>query len=333
MISQSNTIFPDRRPDLVLADLAQGELTVESPVSWLQACVPVIVRADEADAPMRADEDCINPIMLEAADYARMHLSLRPFQLFSFILLFHGNTFTITYWDRVGAVVSREYSLNTDRLLFVILVRRLSRELSLYDLGFDRSVRFSPASSLFATPYPSYEVWVGGQAKRYGPPPYDVSEGYWTTVGPPIWQSLAFIGRGTSAWHAISPAGQKQVLKNSWRDENRDPETLLYRRLLSLECKGVARFAIGGGVIVNVANKTQPDFQITTNIQRNRFGFPQDLVHPILNLHRLVLHSVGRPIWAYTSPREFVRAMRDCIDGNRKVYASLCRLLTQDSRP
>ena len=105
MTSQTSTVVPGRLPDLALVDL-QCE-TVSKPVSWLQTPVIVEVKPNANLGPQPSRADTVKDIMAQAADYARLHLSLRPFQMFSYTLLIHGLNYSVTYFDRTGAVVSK----------------------------------------------------------------------------------------------------------------------------------------------------------------------------------------------------------------------------------
>ncbi len=330
MTSQTSTVVPGRLPDLALVDLQYEGETVNKPVSWLHTPVIVEVKPNANLGPQPFRADTVKDIMAQAAYYARIHLSLRPFQMFSYILLIHGLNYSVTYFDRTGAVVSKAYSLQekTQLTKFAALIRRLGTELSLYDLGMDPTVKLSNGFTLFSTPYPSFDVYVGGQAKRYGPPPYSINAAYWTTKGPPIWQSLSLVGRGTSTWLATAPDGKEHVLKNLWRDSARETETSMYRRLLAPECPGVARFAIGGDVMYRYAGEPiTSDLQpITSKLLREMKELPSQ--DNCIVLHRLVLLSVGKPIWKYDSPLEFVLAMRDAIQGTLSSFSlSLTHLL------
>lgn len=329
MVSQSNVIVPDRLPDAAIVDLPPGKTELILPVSWLHAPILFEAKISNSDAPLTPNqrESTIKAILPQAADYARLHMSLRPFQNFSIIVFFHGSTFSISYWDRSGVVATTAYDLRTEKLTLVRLIRRLGRELDLHSLGLDESVQLNHGDTYFTRPYPSYRVWVEGRPQAESSEPTGLGGKYWVTVGAPISQTLGFIGRGTTVWkariedpHEGVHQVKDYVLKNSWRHGDRTTESQLYLTSIPHENPGVARFAVGGDVIVRGTEKPT-----TTYNSRRLKELPWKDTTPKATLHRLVLKSLGKPLWEYRSedPKSLVRAIRDAIIG--KYYCLLFR--------
>jgi hypothetical protein len=303
-------------PNIALIDINPGEASVDnsSPVSWLHVVTPIEVKPVDIEGPISVQEHRVTP---QSALNAQGHLSCKPFQLFSLVPLFQGNTFSISYWDRFGVVVSKIYSLKTDRVAFVALIRRLSREMSPYDLGMDLSVKFAEGFSVFDERFPSYDVFVFGALKKGEPDSEGLTDGYWRTTGPPLYLDTSLIGRGTSTWDVTDKNGVPHILKNTWRhDSERESESDIYRTMSVQPRRGVARFAIGGDV-----RYLDNNHDISAGSARIRFGGQTfvDSTHESAEtvLHRLVLKSIGDPIWSYYDGLQFVRAMKDAILGIR----------------
>ena len=55
--------------------------------------------------------------------------------------MFCGTNFNPAQFDRNGVVISRSYNFDTHLGLFIRVIRRLSCEMTAYDLGLDTTVR------------------------------------------------------------------------------------------------------------------------------------------------------------------------------------------------
>ena len=78
----------------------------------------------------------------QAADYARLHMSCRPFQLFSISILIFSSSFTISVYDRGGVLHSRPMQVYDDDGVsddFIRLVRLLSFDATEVDLEIGRA--------------------------------------------------------------------------------------------------------------------------------------------------------------------------------------------------
>lgn len=166
----------------------------------------------------------------------------------------------------------------------------------------------------------------------------------WVTVGPPIWVSLSLIGRGTSIWPVIwvtmesgkwtiANSASVSILKNAWRNSGRTGEAFIYGSLNSPP-PGVARFLQGGDVLFDV--KTD----IPISVHNLRSHYPYDaLLHrgganakanaapaPVTTmavLHRLILQTIGRPLWHFVSYLELLKAFRAAIVGRHQISSSM----------
>ncbi|TFY51108.1 hypothetical protein EVJ58_g10736 [Rhodofomes roseus] len=248
-------------------EFALVERTEDRP-SWdrCSALVKVTLFMDEHVVLEDDSAATVTPAILEYADYARCHMSLRPFWNFSVTLLITGTVFRVMIADRSGVIFSPARSIiddaatsgckpgQRDARTFVRVVRALTRHLTEYQLGQDPSVvplsrgdlrlclQLSSVSSsaqqqvCLERPeyYPSYRIsHIGDDARQ------------WCTVGLPIWTSLSLVGRGTVVWKVLELSGESEkgftlkghihVMKSSWRDPLKIPETEVYTLIGQLE--------------------------------------------------------------------------------------------------
>jgi hypothetical protein len=149
--------------------------------------------------------------------------------------------------------------------------------------------------------------------------PFGNDPRHWCTVGPPIWVSVSFLGRGTNVWlvreciqenGVLRLTGNNKILKTSWRSSARTPESDFYRSI-QVPPKGLAEFECGGDVILN-------GFPLTVqNIRQAPMyvALPTKDQSPTAVLHRLILRTVGLPLWKAASERELLTGFRDALQG------------------
>jgi len=264
--------------------------------------------------PSKPDGATILSIVLQCADYARLHMSARPFQLFSVGLLIFGSHFCVGIFDRDGVTFSPIHDMWKDTETFIRVVRRITCDLSLVELGQDPTVTmlspgsnetmaseslpkdFLPDTSVF----PSYSISMGGNDSRR-----------WCTVGPPIWNSLSFLGRGTSVWRVVEVKsgqlpGPSVVMKSAWRSSKRLAESDIYKSIVGSH-PGVAKHQFGHDV------RSADGHSITVNALRLR---PRNDYQETPTLHRLFLLTLGRPLWEYVSEIELLKGLRAALQGN-----------------
>jgi hypothetical protein len=85
-------------------------------------------------------------IVTQAADYARFHISARPFQLFSVGLLIFGTSFCVTIFDHGGVQFSSVHDIWSPE--FFRVVRCLTCNMSPVELGQDPWFAYSPTQRL-----------------------------------------------------------------------------------------------------------------------------------------------------------------------------------------
>ena len=76
----------------------------------------------------------------ELADMACLHLTARLFMRFSVHLTICGATFNLAMIDRTGGVISKDYNISKDLETFICIIRRLGRDLDMYNLGLDQTI-------------------------------------------------------------------------------------------------------------------------------------------------------------------------------------------------
>ena len=85
-------------------------------------------------------------------------MAARPFLRFCLHIAVCGTNFNLALVDRNGVIISRAYDLKTHLGLFIRITRRLSREMTAYDIGLDTTVR--PEGCLGSAQYLSYLVKI-----------------------------------------------------------------------------------------------------------------------------------------------------------------------------
>ncbi|KAI0935651.1 hypothetical protein AcV5_004012 [Taiwanofungus camphoratus] len=302
------------KPDFVLADVPPPEISETSltavfnpdHVLWRQVSGFIEVKQSYKDSPFPQDRTkTVKQVVAQAADYARLILCARPFQLYVLGLLIYGDNYCMAMFDRGGVILSKEKHLRHDLELFVRVIYRLTCDLSPVELGHDPTVALLPQQTYYQEPYPSFRVTMGAGDSHA-----------WQTEGPPIWSSLSLVGRGTSTWLAFMDntnytPRQHVILKVTWRSEARMDESAIYSIIGNVE--GVAQFDTGGDVmfpsrISGAANR------ITIEQLRRGMRTTRNSV-----LHRLSLYSVGRPLWHYHTDEELIIGFRAALQAHKRL--------------
>ncbi|KAF4567151.1 hypothetical protein EYR40_006145 [Pleurotus pulmonarius] len=262
--------------------------------------------------------------LIQSGDYARLHLAGSPFRLFSVGLIINGNDFRVGAFDRAGVMVSSAANMWTDTRTLIRVIRRLSCNLSDTDLGCDPSACRLPLNSPWyasirkiatslrvasdSLDYPSYIVQSPERPLINGDPRHSRVQCEWLTIGPPTWTCLSLFGKGTSIWRVIPVVGdvidvhaKVYTLKNEWRDSHCVSDSELY------EIEGTASAAdyhYGGDAVfpyaksspaISITNIRNPDYRVKRS---NLLDIPSHRsIKPTLMLHRLILKTVGRPLW------------------------------------
>ncbi|KAF9500174.1 hypothetical protein BDN71DRAFT_1185603 [Pleurotus eryngii] len=169
-------------------------------------------------------------------DYARLHLSADPLRVFSVGLLLYEFHFMVAMFDQDGACLSASYHLRDDLDIFIRAIHQLGYGLTDVELGRDPTVKLlhSPrddqlrlaldviveeqVKSTVSRKFPSYKITLkardtysmDGITKHI-----EAEATAWVTIGPPIWSSLSYLGRGSSVWRVIALGELLKVLERS----------------------------------------------------------------------------------------------------------------------
>lgn len=339
--------MPYSKPDLRL-----GDPSVELK-TWrdLAAFGEVKPQAVQGMAPGQAVK--ASNALVQSGDYARLHLAGSPFRLFSIGLMITGNNFQVGIFDRAGVMVSSSMSMWTNTKTFIRVIRSLTCSLSQTEMGCDPSVFELPPSAEWyplirdkakslgvprdSLGYPSFIVNCRKRITILNPmdtrsrlerdrEDWETQE--WLTIGPPIWTSLSLLGRGTSIWRVMpfhpdkfDPSANVYILKNTWRNSHRSSESEIYETVEGGP-DGVANFYYGGDAVfpwlatspaISVVNIRNADYRI------NRANLLDIPTHRSIDstpmLHRLILKTVGRPLWDAVNWMELMKGFRSALTG------------------
>ncbi|KAJ8495523.1 hypothetical protein ONZ51_g1659 [Trametes cubensis] len=242
-------------------------------------------------------------LLTRVADYARLHLSARPFAVFSISLLIFGCGFCVCIIDRQGVLVSPRYHMWDDLDVFIRVVRSLTRVLDEHEVGLDPSVSPAP-HSMSPDGTEAYIVDpVGSDPRR------------WCTVREPIWSSLSLFGRGTTVWRVreVNASGQlcgpEMIMKTSWRSSDWDAESFVYHAIKGSH-PGLAKYVDGG----DVRFPDNKHICISAYALRNATP-PSDSEDAIL--HRIIYATIGRPVWEYRSERELLEGFIAALEAHQ----------------
>jgi hypothetical protein len=289
-------------------------------VLWRETAGFCTVKSTPQQGPKSKDPKVVKLVVCQAADYARLHLSARPFQLFSVGLLIFGSEFCVAIFDRAGVLFSPIYDMWKDIEVFIRVIRSLTCHLSSVELGQDPTVSTLPDQQHAiwrnqtqglgrATPkdFPTFVITMGGP-----------SSSSWYTIGLPVWTSVSLLGRGTSVWLVQeNGAGPVLVLKNTWRSASRVSESMIYGSIHG-DHPALAKLHHGSDVLF----PGEQQYITAHNLRGPALGDKIDAEDVFL--HRLLLKSRGRPLWEYRSERELLQGIRAALSGTRPSY---CRLL------
>ena len=118
-------------PDFTLADeedLNATQVSEKSGLPWRMRLAFAKISATDRGL-LKLDDPELPNIVTHSADLARLHLSAKPFQLFSVGILISGDLFCVAIYDRVGVTFSPVCNLWGDTELFIRIVRRLTWDL------------------------------------------------------------------------------------------------------------------------------------------------------------------------------------------------------------
>jgi hypothetical protein len=318
--------FPSVSPDITIA--REGVNATHSK-KWRHRDAFGEVKPSNKQGPMPAFTGTIPPIVTQCADYARLFMSARPFMLFCVGILIFGTEFCVGIFDRDGVTFSPIYDMfkNTDMLVRV--VRSLACTMSIRDLGLDPTVQVLNDEET--------KKLTGQHARNIYPSALvSCGERQWCTIGSPIWTSLSFLGRGTNIWRVKEYVlddnqqpylkGNLMIMKTAWRSSARTPESEIYLSIPHPQPDGLAKFECGGDVKFPLTQFPITVKNLRSEVLQN-LSPDDDTVSPATPvLHRLILLTVGRPMWEYKTERDLLTGFNDAIRGQCFILGSYYHL-------
>ncbi|OAX34308.1 hypothetical protein K503DRAFT_869005 [Rhizopogon vinicolor AM-OR11-026] len=288
--------FPVSKPDFALAEVPQT-LEPLTPVvdvrtiKWRQICGFIEVKPKFEEGP-NLKSKAVRTIVSQGANYARLILAARPFQLYVLCVFIYGPKFSLGWYDRRGVIISDDYDINGHLDILIRVVLQLTTHMTSSQLGHDKTACLLEGHS---------------QHGRIRKP-------QWNTDGAPIWSSLSLLGRGTATWRAVSlKDGQKVVLKTLWRSRTRQSETEIYHHIKP-GSRGVSKLCVGDDVRFIVSKETNVPVTVgwlRSSTLNDDSGARDDPV-----LHCLAMSTVGRPLWEAQTSEEFILGSHAALKGH-----------------
>jgi hypothetical protein len=241
----------------------------------------------------------VRPIVKQTGEYCAWLFAGRPFQVFIIFVCIFGMQFRVCVCDRGGMLFSRRYDINDEKPgggleVFIRVHRRITCEMSEFDLGQDPLVQLADGQTHRQQDWPSFTVRWGDNSPK-------IRE--IITQGPPMWSTMSILGRGTHVWR-VQGGG---VLKVAWRNVERKGESDIYERIRVGNIKGIARLQQGGDVVME-------GNELSINLLREQRGTRRSDLD--FCLHRVVITPVGKPLWKFDTPLEFLYGVRDAFQGD-----------------
>ncbi|CDO72565.1 hypothetical protein BN946_scf184983.g48 [Trametes cinnabarina] len=290
--------YPRFIPDFSLLE----DPSLRSSKLWSDRAGFIEVKASSQQRPeVDVEKRKVSRILTQVANYARLHLSARPFSVFSVSIMIFGCDFCVAIFDRGGAQVSPIYDMFRNPDTFIRVIRSVTRVLSDAELGRDPSVSLAPSSDRS----PGGPVWIVGAVGS--------DKRRWCTTGPIIWSSLSLFGRASAVWPVRELKDNKlvggdMILKSTWRSSDRDSESFVYQNIKGSH-PGLAKFIVGGDAVFPSNNEV-----ITVHSLR---GMPLSRGERTKVWHRLLIESVGKPVWAYQTDRELLEGLIGALKAHR----------------
>ena len=318
--------IPRLRPDISLMGCATDPALTGKDLSQYQQRLVrsrvafVEVKATAAQGPVSSTGEPIGELVQQAADYARIHMSASPFQLYSVGTLVYARRVRVAIFHRRGIILSPESILDRQDTAgwysFIRIVRCMTAEMSPQQFGLDpTAVPLLPSpevSSRIQQTAQRLEVKLPDHFPTFTISLHPQSARRWVTIAP-LYSSLSLIGRGTTVWVVQElegglPSGKVAIMKTAWRNRARTSESEMYQRLVQSESHPcVAEFLDGGDV--------QLPPPASSVICTSAFSSPAAGLEGDLVLHRLLLASVGRPLWMAESEEQLILALKGAIRG------------------
>ncbi|KAF8816214.1 hypothetical protein BYT27DRAFT_7333558 [Phlegmacium glaucopus] len=300
--------FPRGRPDFGMFECLSSTAIASGAkhVLWCQIGGFCEVKRTLQQGPKSKDPKFVKPVVCQAADYAQLHLSARPFQLFSVGLLIFGSEFCVAIFDRAGVLFSPVHDMWQDTEVFIRVIRSLTCHLSSVELGQDPTVTTLPDQQHkiwknqtrdlgrdAPKDFPTFVIMMGGP----GSPS-------WYTIGLPIWTSISLLGRGTSTWLVReNGAGPVLVLKNMWRSASWLSESMIYYWPIDSDHPALAKLHQHEDILFPGRKQHITAHNLRSPVLGDKIDGGD------IFLHRLLLKTCGRPLWEHRSQKGLLQGI------------------------
>ncbi|KAH9020337.1 hypothetical protein EDB84DRAFT_1565760 [Lactarius hengduanensis] len=256
-----------------------------------------------------------------------------PFRIFSFSVVLFGNTGRLLRWDRSGIIYTEPFNWSTQpntpfeflwRLNFLSDVKR-GCDTTVTPVADDEA---EAALSKLRT-YEGLENVAKADLHKFLVRDDHTLNGHIKYFIAPsaVWDSESLFGRSTFGYIAYDPETTNLVyLKDFWRTE-RDgvqKEGDVYRKLHDARVSNIAKLGLAGDVplLPECGRTDSPAVQRTTT-QEFVKGYDwcpgRPRVDPYVH-YRLVLETLGSPLYAFKSSRELCKVIRDAITAHTEAY-------------
>jgi len=193
-------------------------------------------------------EGCWKEAREQLATYARQVFINQPHRRFVFGIALCHPSFEIWLFDRSGGIVTEQFNMKTDSAncrILTSVVYSLSK-FSSEDLGYDTSITV-----------PTLDVSAEKTDNSFVDSTI-VFKGHTYNVKEEIWYRASLRSRGTRVWRVEdTSSGQICVIKDSWRDESRLPESHWFEKAGPCPHLPVVRCA---GVVMHGCNDDTTEF-------------------------------------------------------------------------
>ncbi|KAH9915730.1 uncharacterized protein B0H18DRAFT_1215343 [Fomitopsis serialis] len=332
------------RPDVIAS--FPGETSVSPHADyWRNISFVVEVKLKESEDPMKSYSQEHEETLIQLAKSAR-NLLVSQSRLFVFVIGIYGRLARIFRFDHGGAVCSRAFNYTTlqgSRHLHEFLYRFT------HPLHDDcRIVGSDPTVELVGSEERANVVSMLRNAGVNHEDSDEASKAYrYITVSPSKGQHVKYLAydlvfinphlfsRATTVWEAIEigpsneATGHPVIVKDSWRQLVRQLESDNYKDIFSsakdaTDMSGVAKFLggedLGTSEIESMDNGEPGGGEIGHLTVTARHCVNGKHANNERSHTRLVLGTVGIPLSRFNSTREMVEALRDAIQGHRKLF-------------
>ncbi|KAI0310404.1 hypothetical protein OF83DRAFT_1178582 [Amylostereum chailletii] len=275
-------------------------------------------RREQEDFQHGANQDC-NKARGQLVGYAIAQFSAQ-YRVFAFSFLVVGGKVRVIRWDRSGAIVTEAVDWRSDPDTFAEFLWRFNC-CDAAERGHDLTVcptllpeELSRARTVFRS-LKTHKIAEDEPLQRIVIHDEGTNKDYILIVASPRWYSRSLVGSGTLGYTAVDLCNSRLVwLKDCWRIDSPEHmrEDIVYQRLAEQDVPYTARKVYSGDIEGQIT-RTQ-DFVMKPWACKTSKAL-------VKRIHtRLVTNKIGHPLSEFTSDRQLVVVVRDCIYAHWKVF-------------